>query len=121
MHAVQKRQLLNTLGLKAMARQCQAGILGCTRFICCDPQATGCGDGTPSDTALSLRSVWRSRTLTAVVSEALAVCAAMEVVVRIMLAPGTVKRRPPTVNRVLSSTSTTARKHLHGNMPAVDL
>ena len=54
-------------------------------------------------------------------SEALAVCVAMEVVVRIMLAPGTVKRRPPTVHRVLSSTSTTASIHLHGNKPAVDL
>ena len=63
----------------------------------------------------------RSRTSEAVRSKLLAVCAAMEVVVRIMLAPGTVKRRPPTVNRVLSSTSTTAGKHMHGNMPAVEL
>ena len=62
-----------------------------------------------------------SRTLTAVSSEVLAVCAAMEVVVRIMLAPGTVERRPPTVNRVLSSTSTTGRKYLNGNKPSVDL
>ena len=89
--------------------------------MCCDPQATGCVGKRPSDTALEVRSVRRSGTSEAVVSGFLAVFAAMEVVVRIMLASGTVKRRPPTVNRVLSSTSTTARRHLRGNKPAMDL
>ena len=65
--------------------------------------------------------MWWTCTSEAVVSGFLAVCVAMEVDVRIMVAPGTVKRRPPTVNWVLSSTSTTARKHLHGNKPAMDL
>ena len=63
--------------------------------------------------------MWRSCTLTAVVSEVLAVCAAIVGVARTMLAPGTVERRPPIVNRVLISTSTTAMKHLRGNKPTV--
>ena len=59
--------------------------------------------------------------MTAVVSVLLAVCAAIIVVARTMLAPGTVERRPPMVNRVLISTSTTAMKHLRGNKPTVYL
>ena len=87
----------------------------------CDPQGDGCSDRTTSDTALMMSSVGRSRTLTAVLGEYSAVCAAVVIVVRITLVPEAVERRPPTVKRVVHSTNTTAKKHLHGNKPAFSL
>ena len=66
-------------------------------------------------------SVGRVRTLTAVLGGYSAACAAMVVVVRIALVPEAVERRPPIVKRVVYSTNTTAKKHLHGNKPAFSL